>query len=68
MKGNAMKTLPTLNKNEMFCKELTELSKKYGIVLQAVGGVHFTNADTIKEFKGYNADLDCADLMPIWED
>lgn len=53
-----------VNKNAMFCKELTALSKKYGIVIQAVGGVHHTAKGFIK----YNSDLDCGDLMPEWKD
>lgn len=53
-----------LSKSEKFCKELAALSKKYGIVIQAVGGV----TQTAKGFIKYNPDLDSGDLMPIWED
>lgn len=59
---NAYRVL-NISKDEMFCKELAALSKKYGIVLQAVGGVQKTAAG----FIGYNSDLDSGDLMPIWE-
>lgn len=45
-----------------FCNELEKLSRKYGIVIQAVGGViHNTNG-----FQGYNPALDSGDLMPEW--
>lgn len=49
--------------NEAFCRELADLSKKYGIVIQAVGGV----IQDINNFKGYDTDLGSGDLMPIWE-
>lgn len=51
-------------KYEKFCAELEKLSRKYGIVIQAVGGVHRMTDD----FIGYNPDLDSKDLMPIWKD
>lgn len=47
-----------------FCNELEKLSRKYGIVIQAVGGV-ITN---VTGFQGYNPDLDSGDLMPIWSE
>lgn len=47
-----------------FCKELENLSRKYGIVIQAVGGVRPITED----FNGYNPDLDSGDLIPEWED
>lgn len=47
-----------------FCKELETLSLKYGIVIQAVGGVRLNTDD----FIGYNPDLDSGDLMPEWKD
>lgn len=46
-----------------FCEELKKLSFKYGIVIQAVGGV----IQNTENFQGYNTDLDSGDLMPIWE-
>ncbi len=53
-------TVPQQYKN--FCNELEKLSRKYGIVIQAVGGViRNTNG-----FQGYNPDLDSGDLMPKW--
>ena len=55
-------TVPQQYKN--FCNELEKLSRKYGIVIQAVGGV-ITN---VTGFQGYNPDLDSGDLMPIWSD
>lgn len=47
-----------------FCKELAKLSRKHGIVIQAVGGVRLNT----EGFKGYNPDLDSGDLMPEWEE
>ncbi len=47
-----------------FCKELEKLSRKYGIVLQTVGGVRFST----EGFNGYNPDLESGDLIPEWED
>ncbi len=46
-----------------FCKELENLSQKYGIVIQAFGGV----IQNTEGFQGYSTDLDSGDLMPIWE-
>ena len=61
------KTLPEdtqTGKYEKFCAELEKLSRKYGIVIQAVGGVKpLTN-----DFEGYNPDLDSGDLMPVWSE
>lgn len=54
---------PILPQYRDFCEELKKLSFKYGIVIQAVGGV-IQNTDN---FQGYNTDLDSGDLMPIWE-
>ena len=61
------KTLPEdtkTDKYEKFCTELEKLSRKYGIVIQAVGGVRTLTDD----FEGYNPDLDSGDLMPIWSE
>lgn len=55
---------PIPQKYQDFCKELEKLSRRYGIVIQAVGGVRL-NAEG---FNGYNPDLDSGDLMPEWED
>lgn len=49
---------------ESFCKELEKLSRKYGIVIQAVGGV----IQNTNGFLGYNPDLDSGDLMPEWKE
>ena len=55
---------PIPQKYHDFCKELEKLSRKYGIVIQAVGGVRFSTED----FNGYNPDLDSGDLIPEWKD
>ena len=49
---------------ENFCNELEKLSRKYGIVIQAVGGV----IQNTNGFQGYNPDLDSGDLMPEWKE
>nr|DAH78770.1 MAG TPA: hypothetical protein [Caudoviricetes sp.] len=49
---------------ESFCKELEKLSRKYGIVIQAVGGV----IQNTNGFQGYNPDLDSGDLIPEWKE
>lgn len=49
---------------ESFCKELEKLSRKYGIVIQAVGGV----IQNTNGFQGYNPDLDSGDLIPEWRE
>lgn len=49
--------------DEAFCQELELLSRKYGIVIQAIGGV-IRNTDGVQ---GYNTDLNSGDLMPVWE-
>lgn len=53
---------------EKYTEELTKLSKKYGIVLKAIGGVKICDQEEIKDFKGYTTDLESSDLEPIWED
>jgi hypothetical protein len=47
---------------EEFCRELAELSKKYGIVIKSVGGVTCNT----EGFEGYDSDLDSGDLRPIF--
>lgn len=55
---------PIPQKYQDFCKELEKLSHKYGIVIQAVGGIRPMTED----FNGYNPDLDSGDLIPEWKD
>lgn len=55
-------TVPQQYKN--FCNELEKLSRKYGIVIQAVGGV----IQNTNGFQGYNPDLDSGDLIPEWKE
>ena len=47
-----------------FCNELEKLSRKYGIVIQAVGGI----IQNTNGFQGYNHDLDSGDLIPKWKE
>ena len=51
---------------EKYTEELTKLSKKYGIILTAIGGVQITNPNDMENFKGYTTDLESGDLEPIW--
>ncbi len=53
---------------EDFARDLARLSKRYGIVIQAIGGVYIRTPDGMKGFKGYTTDLDSGDLEPIWDD
>lgn len=55
-------TVPQQYKN--FCNELEKLSRKYEIVIQAVGGV----IQNTNGFQGYNPDLDSGDLIPEWKE
>jgi len=50
-----------------FLAELTEITRKYGIAVQAVGGVYI--ADDPENFSGLNyvKDHTSGDLLPDWE-
>ena len=51
-----------------FTKDLAKISKKYGIVIQAVGGVHFSNPEEDKELLqnlSYENDATSGDLTPL---
>lgn len=51
-----------------FTKELANLSKKYGIVLDVVGGVYFVDLKTDKESianLAYTDDSTSGDMSPI---
>ena len=49
-----------------FTDELELLSKKYGVVLQAVGGVYFCDIDDpdLKKLQ-YDCDSSSGDLLPL---
>ena len=53
---------------EKYTEELTKLSKKYGIILKAIGGISICPQEDMKDFKGYTTDLESGDLEPIWKD
>ncbi|MFI3242391.1 MAG: hypothetical protein R3Y43_07480 [Alphaproteobacteria bacterium] len=55
--------LPRLSNSERFCHELALLSRKYGVVIQSIGGVYLGTDGFIK----YNTDLKNGDLIPIWD-
>lgn len=64
-----------MKKNEqerftLFTKELAELSKKYGVVLQSSGGVMITNLRSEKlQNISYVDDSTSGDLLPLnWFD
>jgi len=52
---------------EMFMTELTALTRKYGVAIQSVGGVHL--ADELGEFAKvtYTADISSGDLYPNFQ-
>ena len=61
----AVVTTPQLEANyEKFIDELTKLSRKNGVAIQSVGGVHL--ADDPGEFRNvrYVADITSGDLLP----
>lgn len=51
---------------DRFVAELTTLTRKYGVAIQSVGGVHI--ADDPKDFAGvrYIADISSGDLLIDW--
>ena len=53
---------------DQFVKELTALTRKYGVAIMSVGGVML--ADTESEFKDatYIADISSGDLYPEFPD
>ena len=57
-------TAQTENNNDRFITELTELTRKYGVAIQSVGGVYL--ADERGEFDKltYTADISSGDLYP----
>jgi hypothetical protein len=61
----ACTTSPTAEANyQQFVAELTRLTRKYGVAIQSVGGVHI--ADDPVEFRNvtYLADRSSGDLLP----
>lgn len=61
----AVVTTPKLEANYYkFIAELTKLTRKYGVAIQSVGGVHL--ADDPSEFRDvtYCADITSSDLYP----
>ncbi len=61
----AVVNIPQLEANyNKFIAELTHLSRKYGVAIQSVGGVHL--ADDPGEFRNvrYVADITSGDLLP----
>jgi hypothetical protein len=57
-------TTQTENNYDRFISELTTLTRKYGVAIQSVGGVHL--ADELGEFDKltYTADISSGDLYP----
>jgi hypothetical protein len=57
-------TTQTENNYDRFISELTTLTRKYGVAIQSVGGVHL--ADEPGEFDKltYTADISSGDLYP----
>ena len=65
----AISTTPQLESNyDQFIAELTQLTHKYGVAIQSVGGVIL--ADAPGEFRNvtYRADISSGDLYPEFPD
>jgi hypothetical protein len=60
-------TAQTENNYDRFITELTELTRKYGVAIQSVGGVYL--ADERGEFDKltYTADISSGDLYPNFQ-
>lgn len=60
-------TAQTENNYDRFITELTELTRKYGVAIQSVGGVYL--ADERGEFEKltYTADISSGDLYPNFQ-
>lgn len=54
------------NPYEEFSEELTKLSKRYKITIQCIGGVRICDQEEIKTLRGYTADLESGDILPLW--
>jgi len=63
-----MTTAPNTTDYDQFIAELTQLTRKYGVAVQSVGGVIL--ADTPGEFHDvtYRADISSGDLYPEFPD
>ena len=61
-------TAPNATDYDQFIAELTQLTRKYGVAIQSVGGVIL--ADTPGEFRDvtYRADISSGDLYPEFPD
>ena len=59
---------PNATDYDQFIAELTQLTRKYGVAIQSVGGVIL--ADAPGEFRDvmYRADITSGDLYPIFPD
>jgi len=65
--ADAYKPTKEIQRYENFAKDLAKLSKRYGIVLKAIGGVSLYAQNDLKSFKGYTTDLESGDLEPVWQ-
>jgi hypothetical protein len=65
----ALSTTPQLEANyDQFIAELTELTRKYGIAIQSVGGVILAEAPGEFSQVSYVADISSGDLYPEFPD
>ncbi len=65
----ALSTTPQLEANyDQFIAELTELTRKYGIAIQSVGGVILAEAPGEFSQVSYVADISSGDLYPEFAD
>lgn len=65
--ADAYKPTKEIQRYENFVKDLAKLSKRYGVVLKAIGGVSLYAQNDLKSFKGYTTDLESGDLEPVWQ-
>jgi hypothetical protein len=65
----AISTTPQLDANyNQFIAELTQLTRKYGVAIQSVGGVILADAPGEFSHVGYVADISSGDLYPEFPD
>jgi hypothetical protein len=61
----AVVTTPQIEANyNQFITELTALTRKYGVAVQSVGGVHLANNPSEFRDVSYIADITSGDLLP----
>ena len=57
-------TAPSTTHYDQFIAELTLLTRKYGVAIQSVGGIHIADAPGDFSDVTYRADIGSGDLYP----